>query len=92
MHYTYPGGDELSAKIVDEIYEDFDAEDYIYRKMLQWIEFDDGDHALRFTYYRRPANKGDNSWVFAGQNSPLLQKDILESLVKKAIRKGWIKI
>lgn len=82
----------MSAKVVDEIYEDFNAGDYIYRKILQWIELDDGDHALRFTYYRRPKNKGDNSWVFAGQNSPLLQIDILESLVKKAIQKKWIKI
>jgi len=92
LHFRYPEGDELRGTITKEHYEDYDDGRFIYRKFIQYVEFDDGEDCVRFTYYRKPKGGDDGSWVFGGQTSLLLQIDIFERLVKKAIEDGWIKV
>ena len=91
LHFRYPEGHELSGIIIKEHYEDYDNGHFINRKFIQYIELD-GEDCVRFTYYRKPRGGDDESWVFGGQTSLLLQIDIFERLVKKAIEDGWIKV
>ncbi|MCJ7505555.1 hypothetical protein MUP05_03665 [Candidatus Bathyarchaeota archaeon] len=91
VHFMYPEGGELHGRIPvnGEIYLDRDYGDWVYRKCVQLVVFDDGEKMLRFTYYRKPK---DGKWVFAGQTALLVEVEVIQELLKEAIVRKWINL
>jgi len=72
----------LLGIVKDEVslLEEYEDEDFL--DLIQYIQWDDGGHSIRFCYYVRPHGSGDEGWIFA--NRPLsISPDILEKLLKK---------
>jgi hypothetical protein len=58
---------------------------------LHHIRFDDGRETFRIGYYmiaQRPRMKGKWAW---GQYAPMMNKQEMQLIFERAIKKGWIK-
>ncbi len=75
--------------IIKEFSEDYDAGDYVYRYLIQYMD-SQGDILVRITYYRRPKDGGNESWIFGGQYAPILPKNIYENLIKQTLNDRWL--
>jgi hypothetical protein len=93
VYFKYPerARSELIGGIPEngEVYKDLKYGNWVYRKCIQLVILDDGERMLRFTYYRKP--KGGR-WVFAGQTALLVEVEVIQELLKKAIARRWIKL
>ncbi len=81
---VYPEGGEFSGIIVKEFGEDYEAGDYVYRYLVQFMN-SEGDELVRVAYYRKPKGGNDESWIFGGQYSPIMPKKIYQNLVRKSL-------
>jgi len=87
---TMKAGRVTYGEVVDEVrvserYSDEDFEDCV-----QLIRWQDGGESIRFCYYVRDHESGDDAWTFA--NRPLsIGVDKLRELLAKASEKNWFK-
>ena len=86
----FPDGKVLRFTIIDELKhrQSTYSKKYFY---LQKIKFETGIIEYRFCYYiigKKPSVKG--RWVF-GQFAPLIPKNDLMVIIKKAVKRGFIK-
>jgi len=74
--------------VTDEITEMQNEEKAIY---LQKLKFDDGRTELRLAYWiiGSKGKRMSGKWTY-GQSATMLPREILESIIEKAITKGWI--
>jgi hypothetical protein len=81
-------GKSFRGTVKDEVSlsEEFEDEDFL--DLIQYIQWDDGGHSIRFCYYVRPHGSDDKNWIFA--NRPLsTSPERLEELLRKASKKKW---
>ncbi len=88
---NFPDGKILKFRIIDEIKHQQSSykDKYFY---LQKIIFENGVAEYRFCYYiigKKPAMKG--KWVY-GQFAPFIPKVDLEEIIKKAVKRNFLKL
>ncbi len=54
-----------------------------YKRIIDWVKFDDGHRELRFTQYYRKPNGTDNDWIY-GQGTGHMSIKTFYKLIRKA--------
>jgi len=88
--FTVPTGETYKFTIVDEvsITREYKERGKInrYHKLIQVIQYDDGDYGFRFGYYRYNPEK--DRWVW-GQFTKIINPEEWDELYKKAKKKNF---
>lgn len=92
--FTYPDGEILKGKILDEVTVDSKIIDEnttgkVYRNLLQLIKWEDEREDFRFCYYYINFSNKRTYWIW-GQYGLSISKEGFKELLAKMKEKGWL--